>query len=190
MLLVVCVLAACGGRSNRDARPHSADDEAASGGTAGAAATDGAALGGAGGAGAQAGVSPAGEAGTGTSVGTAGQAGTATCGDGIVMAPEECDGADPMGATCADFGFDVGEVRCGSDCSYDGAACAHLFQSVDAAAHTCGLKTDGTVVCWGENIYGQATPPDGTFSLVSAGGLHTCAVTTGGTVACWGSQAR
>jgi hypothetical protein len=25
--------------------------------------------------------------------------------------------------------------------------------------HTCGLKTDGTVACWGNNVYGQSTPP-------------------------------
>ena len=26
-------------------------------------------------------------------------------------------------------------------------------------ASGCGLKTDGTVVCWGDNTYGQASPP-------------------------------
>ena len=55
-----------------------------------------------------------------------------------------------------------------------------------AAYHTCGLKTDGTLACWGENSYGQATPPAGTFSQVSAGDDHTCGVRTDGTLACWG----
>ncbi len=25
--------------------------------------------------------------------------------------------------------------------------------------HTCGVKTDGSVECWGNNDYGQSTPP-------------------------------
>ena len=52
--------------------------------------------------------------------------------------------------------------------------------------YTCGLRTDGTLACWGVNSYGQATPPAGTFSQVSAGGAHTCGIQTGGTLACWG----
>ena len=52
--------------------------------------------------------------------------------------------------------------------------------------HTCGVRTDGTVACWGSNSYGQATPPAGTFSQVSAGGYHTCGVKTDATLACWG----
>src|SRR5438105_12511021 len=52
--------------------------------------------------------------------------------------------------------------------------------------HTCAVKTDGTVACWGDNGSGQATPPIGTFTAVSAGGSFTCGVKSDGTVACWG----
>jgi alpha-tubulin suppressor-like RCC1 family protein len=68
--------------------------------------------------------------------------------------------------------------------------------------HTCALRTDGTVLCWGDNFYGQVgdgtTPPR--FSptpvtglgagqrSVAAGDSHTCAVTHGGAVSCWGSN--
>ncbi len=52
--------------------------------------------------------------------------------------------------------------------------------------HACGLRTNGTLACWGNNIYGQATPPAGTFSQVSAGAYHTCGLQTEGTLACWG----
>ena len=73
---------------------------------------------------------------------------------------------------------------------------AGKFQSVSAGYyHTCGLKTDGTVGCWGSNHdfrgarhYGQATPPEGTFKSISAGHYHTCAVTTDGDAVCWGSN--
>ena len=56
--------------------------------------------------------------------------------------------------------------------------------------HACGLKTDGTVVCWGWNDYGQATVPDGLASVeqVSAGHQHTCALKSDGTIVCWGDD--
>ena len=63
--------------------------------------------------------------------------------------------------------------------------------SVKVAAgggHTCAIKIDNTIVCWGSNSHGQATPPSGTFSSVSAGGLHSCAVRSDSTVACWGKN--
>ncbi|MDE2822915.1 MAG: RCC1 domain-containing protein, partial [Chloroflexota bacterium] len=44
------------------------------------------------------------------------------------------------------------------------------------------------VVCWGNDLYGQATPPEGEFASVSAGRFHTCGVRADGSVACWGSN--
>ena len=52
--------------------------------------------------------------------------------------------------------------------------------------HTCGLKTDGTLACWGYEPYGLLNPPPGTFTQVSAGDFHNCGLKTNGTVACWG----
>ncbi len=51
---------------------------------------------------------------------------------------------------------------------------------------TCGIRTDGTLVCWGDNRSGQSTPPTGTFTQVSSGLSHSCAIRTDGTLACWG----
>ena len=62
------------------------------------------------------------------------------------------------------------------------------FTSVSAGGyHTCGVKTDGAVVCWGSDEHGQSTPPIGKFATVSAEMNHTCGVRTDGLIACWGS---
>lgn len=53
--------------------------------------------------------------------------------------------------------------------------------------HTCGVKADRTVACWGWNGYGQASPPAGKFKSVGAGDYHTCGIKTDGTVTCWGA---
>jgi alpha-tubulin suppressor-like RCC1 family protein len=65
--------------------------------------------------------------------------------------------------------------------------------------HACAILGDGTVQCWGDNLYGDLG--DGTrtrsfvpvsvsgitnATLVSAGGGHTCALLGDGTVKCWG----
>ena len=56
--------------------------------------------------------------------------------------------------------------------------------------HTCALRDDGVVECWGDNGFGKApstkTAAVGGFTNVSAGGLHTCARRTDGVVECWG----
>ena len=63
------------------------------------------------------------------------------------------------------------------------------FVSVSAGSHTsCGLKTDGTIACWGSNRNGEAHAPVGEFITISTGSGHSCALRTDGTIACWGSN--
>ena len=61
------------------------------------------------------------------------------------------------------------------------------YVSISAGnGHTCGIREDGAVDCWGFDEYGQATPPEGEFLSVSAGSRHTCGVRKDGSVVCWG----
>ena len=54
--------------------------------------------------------------------------------------------------------------------------------------HTCGLHADGSVVCWGNDGYGQVsdTPIGDRFMTIAAGTHHTCGIRTDSTVVCWG----
>ncbi len=103
---------------------------------------------------------------------------------------------------------DAGSVRCwGLDIQGEATPVAGSYRKVSAGhEHTCGLRTDGAVQCWGGNSHGQAgvknpagsmtctisgcrfdyNPIAGPFIDVSAGTTHTCAVRTGGSLECWG----
>ena len=61
------------------------------------------------------------------------------------------------------------------------------FTEVSAGdSHTCGVKADGTIACWGRNDRGQAPPSraDGPYAHVAAGLVHTCGLKQDGSVAC------
>jgi alpha-tubulin suppressor-like RCC1 family protein len=70
-------------------------------------------------------------------------------------------------------------------------------------AHTCAVRADGTVSCWGSAASGQLgngakesrSPPVIVSGLadataVAAGGMFTCALKSNGTVVCWGANAN
>ena len=52
--------------------------------------------------------------------------------------------------------------------------------------HMCGIATDGSVHCWGENHRGQIDPPAGAYKALASGSVHTCAIATDGSIDCWG----
>ena len=75
---------------------------------------------------------------------------------------------------------------------------------VDMAAggdHTCAVRDDGELLCWGDNIRGQAgidddgalvpvtveTPDDVAFSSVVAGNQFSCGIDVDGVAYCWGT---
>ena len=77
----------------------------------------------------------------------------------------------------------------------------HTWTSINAGiGHTCGVTTDGSGYCWGDNYGGQlgngsdtgiSTVPvevsgGYTWASINAGVSHTCGVTTDGSGYCWG----
>ena len=52
--------------------------------------------------------------------------------------------------------------------------------------HTCGIRADDSVICWGGSHNSQATSPGGEFTAISAGEQHTCGLRPDGQVVCWG----
>lgn len=78
----------------------------------------------------------------------------------------------------------------------------HFTALTSGFAHSCGLATDHTVLCWGDNEWGQIgdgtatnrsspTTVGGalTFQTVGAGETWTCGLTTAGNAYCWGNLA-
>jgi hypothetical protein len=103
--------------------------------------------------------------------------------DGTIYpgAPESCD--DGIDNNCNE------EIDCEDDDCFDHTVCPY-FTAVSAGFwHTCGVRADGTLLCWGEDDFGQVSgAPSGSFTDVDAGGNHTCAIRTSGAVSCWGSD--
>ena len=52
--------------------------------------------------------------------------------------------------------------------------------------HCCVLSVDGIAHCWGNNSYGQSSPPDRIFKHITSGVNYTCGLLEEGTVECWG----
>ncbi|MCB9520732.1 MAG: hypothetical protein H6699_07650 [Myxococcales bacterium] len=96
-----------------------------------------------------------------------------------------------------------GEIDCDDiDCALD-SLCAPAGDWALVAAggqHSCGVRPEGEVVCWGMNVFGEigASPDSGAGSSVvdglrnprslGLGFLHSCALTTDGALRCWGAN--
>ncbi len=64
------------------------------------------------------------------------------------------------------------------------------FFTLDAGPDlTCGVKTDNTLHCWGDNTHTRLTAPSGNFTAVAVGATHVCAIKSDKSIECWGERA-
>ena len=102
--------------------------------------------------------------------------GPAQCSDGPDSCQSRSDSGSPDTTELPSASFD------GLDPLVDGGGLISAGKR-----HSCAIKTDRTLSCWGDNDYGQADAPTGEFTSVSAGTFHSCALRTDGTIKCWGT---
>ncbi len=122
------------------------------------------------------------------------------CGDGIRQDGYElCDGS-LNGATCQNMGWPGGGPLSCVNCQLDATLCSRWIAVGNGGGHTCAIRGDGSLWCWGFN--GDGRIGDGTFNdrslpvgvvnfssqaVQASGGLfHTCAVKSTGSAWCWG----
>jgi hypothetical protein len=62
-----------------------------------------------------------------------------------------------------------------------------FLQVVTGIEHTCGLRIDGVVLCWGRGKVSCPPSSDVKFTRIASGLWHACGVVNGtGAVVCWG----
>jgi hypothetical protein len=55
--------------------------------------------------------------------------------------------------------------------------------------HSCGIEEIGNIFCWGDDSFGQSSPPAVQFSHIAAGLNFTCGIRkTDDQVECWGDD--
>ena len=54
--------------------------------------------------------------------------------------------------------------------------------------HSCALRDDQSIACWGFDWYGQARAPIGTYIAVAVGNHHSCAIDVDLAMTCWGDN--
>lgn len=144
--------------------------------------------------------------------------GAASCSGSDFVAQAKCSSGacvTPTAQACGGNFACVGSA-CKASCSADldcvaGSYCqenkCHLAatQIETGAAFSCARLSDGSVMCWGDNRFGQlgtavnsgdatmSTSPVkvnglATVKAISAGWNHACVLSTSGTVWCWGAS--
>ena len=62
------------------------------------------------------------------------------------------------------------------------------FKTVSASSfHSCAIRSDDTITCWGSDGFGATDAPSGTFKVVTAAREYSCAIRSDDTITCWGN---
>lgn len=137
----------------------------------------------------------------------------AVCGNGIVEPGEQCDdgnriSGDGCSSNCQlevvtplDDGGLPTDVDGGANGDGRGGLSGPPFLQVSTGGnHSCAVRTDSTLWCWGDNRFGQLRLNDTTNRLtpvnvgdtawnrVSCGQSHSCSLRTDGSLSCWGNN--
>ncbi len=137
-----------------------------------------------------------------------GKPGTTCCADSVCTS-NDAQMASCKAGKCEPCG-QPGQACCASSpqcsfatCDTANATCKGCVAKLDVGdAHGCALRDDGTMLCWGNNEYGQlgdgtstnrltpvpvlGLPADKKILDFSAGGNHTCAILEDKSLWCWG----
>lgn len=117
---------------------------------------------------------------------------TITCGDGVIEAPEECDGAELGGQTCMSLGFSGGTLSCASNCAFDKSQCVSesCGDGVKNGGEDCDCGQQGTS-CTPEQLGAVAcasllAPSNGNYhgGTLTCGSPHSCVFNTSGCFWC------
>jgi cysteine-rich repeat protein len=114
------------------------------------------------------------------------------CGNGIIVSPEQCEGTNLNGKTCANLGqgFTGGTLSCKSDCTFDTQSCTSPLpcgnNQIDAGESCDGTNLNGKICSnLGQGFTGGtlSCKPDCTFNTAAC--TTTCGDgDTGGTETC------
>ena len=52
--------------------------------------------------------------------------------------------------------------------------------------HSCAIRADQTIACWGDNAGGQTDAPAGKYADIAAAASYSCAIRIDQVIACWG----
>ena len=89
--------------------------------------------------------------------------------------------------TCAILGDST--LQCWGDANRGGSLPlpGTAVRDVDVGQYNgCAVRTSGGAACWGWNVNGQGSPPEGAFRRVATGLNHSCGIRENNTLACWG----
>jgi len=71
----------------------------------------------------------------------------------------------------------------------DAPTAANFSSAGGGYEHSCALRLNGKIACWGSDNYNQLSDkPGGTFRDLSVGAGHNCAIKENDKVVCWGAD--